>query len=224
MVYGYIRVSTNKQDGTNQRKAITDFMQARGFEECPVMIEEVISGTKPWEKRKLGRILKKMEKGDTIIVSEISRLGRSMLELMEILSMVMKKGVHLYAIKGNYELADNIQSKVLAFAFSLAGEIERELISARTKEALARKKAEGVILGHRKGVPFGKKLTGMEFGIRTLLEQQVPMDYIAREMGVSRMTLSRFMKENGMRPMRGSAKLDFFNLNFQEEIIETENL
>ena len=150
MIYGYIRVSSDKQTVENQRFEINNFCLKENMH-IDGWIEETISGTKNYDKRELGRLLKKVQKDDLIICAELSRLGRSLFMIMEILSLCMKKECKVWTIKDNYRLGDDIQSKVLAFAFGLSAEIERNLISQRTKEALARKKAEGVVLGRQQG-------------------------------------------------------------------------
>lgn len=142
MIYGYIRVSSDKQTVENQRFEIERFCKVNNLH-IDGWIEETISGTKAYNKRQLGVLLKKVEKEDVIICSELSRLGRSLFMIMEILSICMKKECRVWTIKDNYRLGDDIQSKVLAFAFGLSAEIERNLISQRTKEALARKREEG---------------------------------------------------------------------------------
>ena len=110
-----------------------------------------MSGKVSWKKRKIAEIIVEFKKGDTLIVSELSRLGRSMLECMEILSVAVEKGVRVYAVKGNWSLDSSIQSKIVAMAFSMASEIERDLISQRTKEALRYKKEQGIKLGRPPG-------------------------------------------------------------------------
>lgn len=192
-VFGYIRVSTDKQDCNNQRHAILEFANGRTLGNVE-FVEETISGRVPWEKRKLADLINQLEKGDMLITGELSRLGRSMLEVMEILSILTKREVKVFGIKGGYELGNNIQSKVLAFAFGLASEIERELISARTKEALARKKSEGMVLGRPKGSKGKSKLDGQEDEIRRLVSHQVPKSAIARLMKVSRPALLSFIE------------------------------
>jgi DNA invertase Pin-like site-specific DNA recombinase len=162
MIYGYIRVSTDKQTVENQRYEINQFCE-RNVVVVEKWIEETISGTKNLKDRKLGTLLKKMRKGDVLICSELSRLGRNLLMIMGILNECMNRDIQVWTIKDNYRLGSDINSKVLAFAFGLSAEIERNLISQRTKEALARKKAEGVILGRPKGRKSTKtKLTGQE--------------------------------------------------------------
>lgn len=146
MNYGYIRVSSDKQTVENQRFEIIRFCNDKGIV-IDGWIEETISGTTDYSKRKLGKLLKKVKPGDLIICTEISRLGRTIFMIMDVLYLCMKKGCKIWTIKEGYRLGDDIQSKVLAFAFSLSAEIERTLISERTKEALARRKAEGMTLG-----------------------------------------------------------------------------
>lgn len=150
MIYGYIRVSSDKQTVENQRFEINKFCACNDLQ-IDGWIEETISGTRNYNKRQLGGLLKKVVKDDVIICSELSRLGRNLFMIMEILNICMTKECRVWTIKDNYRLGDDIQSKVLAFAFGLSAEIERNLISQRTKEALARKRAEGVRLGRPQG-------------------------------------------------------------------------
>jgi DNA invertase Pin-like site-specific DNA recombinase len=195
MTYGYIRVSTDKQTVDNQRFEIERFCSKNNLK-IEQWIEETISGNKSPEKRLLGSLLAIVKKGDMIICSELSRLGRSLFMIMSILNHLMLSDVRIWTIKDNYRLGDNIQSKVLAFAFGLSAEIERELISQRTKEALARKRSEGKILGR----PCGRKsshvkLSGREQEIRALLDRQFSKSAIGRIYGVNRMTVDTFLKE-----------------------------
>src|SRR5574344_2317879 len=150
MIYGYIRVSTDKQTVENQRFEIENFCTKKNIV-VQQWIEETISGTKEPEKRALGKLLKRLNKGDILICSELSRLGRTLFMIMDILSACMKKEIQLWTIKDGYRLGSDISSKVLAFAFGLSAEIERNLISQRTKEALARAKAEGISVGRQPG-------------------------------------------------------------------------
>ena len=200
MIYGYIRVSSDKQTVENQRFEINNFCQREQMY-IDGWIEETISGTKNYDKRELGRLLKKVQKDDLIICAELSRLGRSLFMIMEILSLCMKKECRVWTIKDNYRLGDDIQSKVLAFAFGLSAEIERNLISQRTKEALARKKAEGVTLGRpkgRKSNPEKYKLSGKEILISELLRNGTSQRRIAKICKVDRNTLTRFIRQRGL--------------------------
>ena len=201
MVYGYIRVSSDKQTVENQRFEIKCFAEKENIT-VDGWIEETISGTKNYDKRKLGDLLSKVQKNDIIICSELSRLGRNLFMIMEILNQCMTKECMVWTIKDNYRLGDDIQSKVLAFAFGLSAEIERNLISQRTTEALRRKKAEGVVLGRPKGKKSSHvKLSGKEECIRELLAQNVPQTRIAEIFKVDRMTVHRFIEENKLRPV-----------------------
>jgi DNA invertase Pin-like site-specific DNA recombinase len=196
MVYAYVRISTSKQETDNQRFCIEKFLEDNHLMTTAInFVEDTVSGKVPWEKRKLKSILDNVVDGDIIIVSELSRLGRSMLEVMEILSIVMKKGVRLYAIKGNYQLGNDIQSKVLAFAFSLSGEIERELISSRTKEALALRREQGQHLGMPLGSRKRSKITlgGQGDLVKSKMDKGISKTKIAKELGVSRGTLQRYL-------------------------------
>jgi DNA invertase Pin-like site-specific DNA recombinase len=195
MIYGYIRVSTDRQTLENQRYEINQFCQ-KNLLTVNQWIEEVISGTKKTGDRKLGKLIKKMKKDDILICSELSRLGRNLLMIMGILNECLNRDIQVWTIKDNYRLGSDINSKVLAFAFGLSAEIERDLISRRTKEALARKRSEGVILGR----PIGskskiKKLSGKETKIKMLLGEQNSISAIARILGVHRFTVAAFIKE-----------------------------
>ena len=200
MVYGYIRMSSDKQTVENQRFEISKFCERQDIV-INDWIEETISGTKNYTKRQLGNLLKKVSNGDIIICSELSRLGRNLFMIMEILNICMTKECRVWTIKDNYRLGDDIQSKVLAFAFGLSAEIERNLISQRTKEALARKKAEGVALGRRKGCktsPDKYKLSGKEALISRMMKSGKSHRKIAKICKVDRNTLARFIKLKGL--------------------------
>lgn len=200
MIYGYIRVSSDKQTVENQRFEINNFCEREKLH-VDDWIEETISGTKNYDKRQLGGLLKKVSKDDIIICSELSRLGRNLFMIMEILNICMNKECRVWTIKDGYRLGDDIQSKVLAFAFGLSAEIERNLISQRTKEALARKKAEGVVLGRPKGRKSGPdkyKLSGKEILIKELLKNGTSLRKIAEICKVDRNTLSRFVTLKGL--------------------------
>jgi len=196
MIYGYIRVSTDKQTVENQRYEINRFCEKQTLI-VDKWIEETISGTIEVDKRKLGKLLKKMKKDDILICAELSRLGRTLFMIMEVLNQCMKREIQVWTIKDNYRLGSDISSKVLAFAFGLSAEIERNLISQRTKEALARKRAEGVILGRPKGSKSKTvKLTGKEKEIKALLDKKISKSAIGRILGVHRLTVHDFMKNH----------------------------
>lgn len=198
MIYSYERVSTNKQDAENQRFEIDKFCTRNNIV-VDKHIVEIVSGGKDFKQRKLGELLKQMKTGDLLICTEISRLARSVYQVFEVLKIMSEKGIGLRTIKDNFELSNTIQSKVLAFAFALASEIEKSMISSRTKEALDRKKAEGVQLGRPRGaLSKNVKLSGKEEAIRVLLDEGTSYAQIARLLHVDRSTLVRFVKTRMM--------------------------
>ena len=192
MVYGYIRVSTDKQTVENQCFEINRFCKAEKLK-LGEWIEEKISGTKAPEKRRLGWLLNAVQEGDLIICSELSRFGRSFFMIMKILSECMDRGIKVWTIKDNYRLGDDIQSKVLAFG--LSAEIERNLISQRTKEAMARCKADRKILGRRPGRAVNVKLSGHEKEIRKMVRAGMNNVEIGKRFGVHRQTVRIFKND-----------------------------
>jgi len=195
--YAYIRVSTDKQDSENQKFAILQYANNKKLGNVE-FIEEAVSGRISWKNRKLKDLIDNLQSGDNLIVAELSRLGRSMLEIMELISILLRKGVNVYVVKGNYELKDDIQSKVLTFAFSLAAEIERELISQRTKEALAKRKAEGKKIGRPKG-SYSSKLDEKRQYIEELLSKGVSIASIAKILGVHYHTVRNYVKRRNLK-------------------------
>lgn len=194
MIYGYCRISTDHQELQNQKHELQIFADRQNLQ-IDKWVEEVISSRKPLNERKLGRLLKRLKKGDVLIASELSRLGRNLLEVMGILQQCLEKDCQIWTLKENYRLGADIQSKVLAFAFSLASEIERQLISDRTKNSLQRLKDEGKHLGR----PFGfsyQKLTEKHDKIVKLLEKGVSKAEIARMMGCTWKTLHKYIKKH----------------------------
>jgi putative DNA-invertase from lambdoid prophage Rac len=193
MIYGYIRVSTDKQTTENQRFEILKYADEKNLR-INTWIEETVSSTRKLSERKLGSLLLEMKRGDILLVSELSRLGRSLMEVMSILHTLMEKNVKVFTTKERYELGNNINSKVLAFAFSLSAEIERSMISTRTKEALARKRSEGMRLGRPKGrLSKVTKLTGKDDLIREYLQKKIPQSVIARLLNVNRLTVRNYI-------------------------------
>ena len=198
MVYAYIRVSTDKQTNDNQKYEIGKFCKANNIV-ITQWIEECISGKKSVQKRKLGSLLKRMKKDDMLICSELSRLGRNLLMIMAILNECMQRHIKVWTIKDNYRLGSDISCKVIAFAFSLSAEIERNLISERTKEALARKKAEGIKLGRPTGSKNKKNnLYGKEDVIKEMLKSKTPISTIAKHFKVHHQSLYNFINEKNL--------------------------
>ena len=192
----YLRVSTIDQDLEKNKAAILALANAKVLGHVQ-FVEEKVSGKVPWRKRKIADILETSQIGDNIIVSELSRLGRSMLECMEILSIASQKGINIYAIKGNWQLDSSIQSKIIAMAFSMAAEIERDLISKRTKEALIARKLSGMKLGRPQGV--GKsKLDTYRPEIEALLNNGSTKKFIAKRYGTTPANLRHWLKKHGI--------------------------
>ena len=192
----YLRVSTLEQDLDKNRHDILEFSNDQAFGRVE-WVDEKVSGTKNWKERKLKEVIDNLNVGDRLIVPELSRLGRSMLEIMEILSIAKEKGIHIYAIKGNWRLDDSIQSKVMASTFAIASEIERDLISSRTKEALRARKAAGVKLGRPKG-PGKSKLDKFNEEIIALLKTGSSKTYIAKRYKTSLPNLYNWLKQNNI--------------------------
>lgn len=193
----YLRVSTTDQDLKKNRYDILQLANEKSLGQVQ-WVEETVSGRVSWRSRKIADVLEHLQKGDHLIVSELSRLGRSMLECMEILSIASQRGIHLYAVKGNWRLDDSIQSKIVAMAFSMAAEIERDLISQRTKEALAARKQAGKTLGRPRG--SGKsKLDSYRPEIEALLNNGSTQRFIAQRYRTTAANLCRWLKQHGLR-------------------------
>lgn len=201
MIYGYLRVSTDEQDVQSQRLGVDDFARKNNYDIDEYITDEGVSGGKDPSKRNLGPLLKKLKSGDIIIASEISRLGRDLYMVMDILHHCMKTGCTIYTVKDKFKLGDDIQSKVLAFAFGLSAEIERQMIQMRTREGIRRRVLEGVLVGR----PIGKtthvdrhKLKPYLEEIKQAYEWGAPIRRIAEKIGADRNALKRFMVSTGL--------------------------
>lgn len=194
----YLRVSTAAQDVQKNRSDIVQFAREKGFGAVD-FVEETASGKIPWKDRKICFLVNSLRDGDVLIVPELSRMGRSMLEIMEILNNCMTKKIRVYSIKGNWSLDDTLQSKVLAMAFSIAAEIERDLISARTKEALKARKSAGVRLGRPTG-PGSSKLDKALPEILKLLSEGASQRFISTRFQTTPANLNRFLKLRNIDP------------------------
>ncbi len=193
----YLRVSTIDQNIDKNKADILHFANHQDFGKVE-FIEETASGRTPWRDRRIAAILDELQEGDSIIVAELSRLGRSMLECMEILALASRKGIRIYSIKGNWHLDQTIQSKIVAMAFSIAAEIERDLISQRTKEALRFKKEQGLKLGRPRG-PGKSKLDKFRPEIESLLANGSTQKFIARRYNTTQANLHNWLKKNGLK-------------------------
>lgn len=193
---GYLRVSTNEQDLGKNKADILLLANEKHLGQV-LFVEETASGKISWRKRQIANVINELNSGDVLIVSELSRLGRSMLECMEILSISIQRGITIYAVKGNWQLDHSIQSKIVAMAFSMAAEIERDLISQRTREALRVKKAAGMSLGRPKG-PGKSKLDPFRPEIEALLANGSTKAFIAERFKTTPANLINWMKKHNI--------------------------
>ena len=192
----YLRVSTVEQDLEKNKADILTFANNKDFGRVK-FVEEKVSGTKNWKARKIKQVIDDMNKGDRLIVPEFSRLGRSMLEIMEMLSILKDKEVNVYAVKGNWELNGSLQLKIMAMVFSIASEIKSDLISKRTKEALRARKVAGVKLGRPKGA--GKsKLNEFKEEIVALLKNGSSKKFVAKRYGSSQVNLYNWINKKNL--------------------------
>lgn len=194
MVFSYLRVSSIAQDEQNQRMGIEQKAKSLGIIIDKYYIDKVSGITEP-DKRNLGKLLKKVKEGDIIIVSELSRLARNMLLMFRIIETLLNKKIHLYSVKDNFVLDDSLQSKILVFAFGIASQVERDMISARTKEALARKKLEGIHLGRKFGAKIlCKRLVDNQDKIMKMYYNGVSKAKIARKYKVTDKTIRKYIR------------------------------
>ena len=213
MVVAYLRVSTEKQTLENQQNEIIRFSEKRNLH-IDLWVKEVVSGKKKRNDRKLGTLIRRMKPGDTLIVTELSRLSRTLTDIMSIVGSLLKKEVKLYSTKDEYSFDDTINSKVLCFAFGLVAEIERNLISLRTREALALRRQQGIVLGRRKG-SYTKlqRLIDNRCEIVRNMNCGLSIAAICRQYDVARNTFERFRKQYICTVSRGDRKHWILNPN-----------
>lgn len=200
MIYGYLRVSSDEQDINSQRQGVEKFAKDKGWAIDEYITDEGVSGGKNPDRRNLGPLLKKLQKADIVIASEISRLGRDLYMVMDILHFAMEKGCIIYTVKDSFILGNDIQSKVLAFAFGLSAEIERQMIRQRTKEGLRLRMKMGVLMGR----PIGKcnSEEAQKYGewkdkLKQMVEWQMSPRQIAAVIGCDRNTVARLVTRWG---------------------------
>jgi DNA invertase Pin-like site-specific DNA recombinase len=191
---GYLRVSTDSQDPEICKTSVRAFANEKGFGKVE-FVEEIASGAISWKERKIRELIESLKPGDRLIVPELSRLGRSMLDIMTILQMPKEKNISIYDIKGNWKLDDSLQSKVVAMCFSIAAEIERDLISRRTREGIAAARLKGNFPGRPKG-PGKSKLDKHKEEIIALLKTGSRQSYISKRYGCTPATLCNWLKKN----------------------------
>ena len=196
-VVGYLRVSTKDQDLEKNKADILMFSNDKKLGTVE-WIEEKVSGTKNWRERLLGGVVDDLQAGDKIVVAELSRLGRSLLQILEIISVCREKSIGIYAVKGGWELNGTMQSKIVAMMFGMSAEIERDLISERTKEALRVRKEAGMKLGRPKG--SGKsKLDPFREEIIALLKTGSRQNYIAKKYQITPPALNQWLKKHKIK-------------------------
>ncbi len=196
--FAYIRVSTDAQDLNNQRHGVIEYAKKHGLEPLH-FFEDTASGKKNWRDRDLGRLLNEAKTGDVLLVAEISRLARSTLQVLEVLQEAAQRGIAVHVAKNNMVMDGSLNSRITAVVLGLAAEIEREFISARTTEALARRKAEGLPLGRPKGSKSEvHKLDKHKDKIHEMLAKGVHKTSIARLIECSPDTLYSWMRTNGL--------------------------
>lgn len=194
MIYGYCRVSTSHQTRENQHYVIENFAKRNNIV-IDSWVEETISSGKRLQERKLGTLLTELKDGDILITTEISRLGRSLLEVMGILQMCLERNCQVWTLKENFRLGADIQSKVLAFAFGLSAELSRSLLKERVRESLARLKAKGKKLGRPAGIQARHlKLDRNKEKIITFIDMGLSKAQIAKKLRVNRATLYYYLR------------------------------
>lgn len=194
---GYIRVSTPNQDTKKNRHAILEFANKKDFGKVS-FVEEKVSGRVNWKERKIKGLIDSLNKGDHLIVPELSRLGRSTFEIMQMLQELKEKEIDVFDVKNGWELNGSIQSEVLAFAFSIAARIERDLLISRCAEGRERAKARGVRFGRPKG-PGKSKLDPHKKDIIHLLSNGSSKHFVSRKYGCTCATVCNWLKKNNIK-------------------------
>ena len=224
MIYGYLRVSSDEQDVNSQKQGVEQFAKDRSWNIDKYITDEGVSGGKDPDKRNLGPLLQLLNKDDVIICSEISRLGRDLYMVMDILHYCMEKGCIIYTVKDKFVLGDDIQSKVLAFAFGLSAEIERQMIRQRTKEGLRLRMKLGVLVGR----PIGRlsenvKLDAVKDKVIEQYNWGVPLRRLAENFNVDRNTISRTLARWGITEKKDWQKKQR-NETYKDEPYKVVNL
>ena len=198
--YGYLRVSTDDQDENSQRRGVDEFAAKSGLKIDEYVIDHGLSGAKEFKDRAIGKLIKKLQKGDTVIASEISRIGRRLVLVLDFIKICTEKGVNFFTVKDRYSIEDTLQSKVILTVMGLCAEIERDLIRQRTKEGLARVKSLGKKLGRTYGTRcrLNPKCESMSAEIADMMAAGVGKNIIADKVGVSKATLYRYLVYKGI--------------------------
>jgi DNA invertase Pin-like site-specific DNA recombinase len=201
----YLRVSTDHQELDSQKLGILNFADANKIKPLE-FVQETASGGIPVEKRRLGELITELKEGDILIVSEISRLGRNMVEIMTVLKGLVDRRVNVFSVKENYRLDDSLNSKILSTVLCMVAEISRELTRARVKEGMSRAKQAGKKMGRPAGLPARSKLDPHEAEIRGLLTKGVSKASIAKIHNTTWQTVHAFTKRMGVQPIQQKPK------------------
>ena len=198
--FSYLRVSTSGQDTQKNKVEVRSFANEKGFTKVQ-FIEEKLSGKVPWRERKIKDLIDNLQPHDKLILPELSRLGRSSLEIMEMLAVLKEKDVAVYDIKNRWELNGSLQSEVMAFCFSIAARIERDLLIQRTKEGREAAMKKGVKFGRPSG-PGKSKLDKYEEEIVALLKTGSRQNYIAKKYDTTPANLCLWLKKKGLNKIK----------------------
>ena len=197
-IYGYLRISTDKQNIENGKKEILFMADNLNLNATVNWVQETCTGKKHWKKRELGILFEKFKSGDVFITTEISRIGRSTLQILEFVTECSKKKVSVYCTKGNLKIDDSVGSQALIFAMSISAQIERDLISERTKAALHTKMANGFKMGR----PVGKLTLDKHIDeIKKMMAADIRLKTIAKKFNVTRNTLGTFLKKRNLKQL-----------------------
>ncbi|MFS1444595.1 recombinase family protein [Vibrio sp. 10N.286.46.E10] len=196
--FAYLRVSTDEQDTNNQKHGLLEYSNERGLAELEFIVDSV-TGKKPWRERKLGTAIEEMKAGDNLVFAEVSRMARSTLQVLEILSVCAEKEINVYIAKQRMVLDGSMQAKITATVLGLAAEIEREFISQRTKEALAARKAAGMKLGRPNKPQERYKLDEHRKDIEKYLDKGLSLSAISKLVDSPRSTLSDYIRRRDLR-------------------------
>lgn len=196
-VYGYVRVSTQEQSYEYQKTQILHFSNDKQLGNV-IFVEDIVSGAKDWKQRAIGSLVDKMQTNDVLIVNEFSRLGRSLLDILEILKILKEKDVDVYIVRENMKLSDDLNSKVMVFMFSLVSEIERDLIRSRVKEGVANKRKDNPNWGRVKGKLYASKLDTKKDKIIELLSLDISYKAISKLLDINYQTLCSYIKSRNL--------------------------
>jgi DNA invertase Pin-like site-specific DNA recombinase len=196
-VYGYIRVSTKQQNYHYQKNQILNYCNENKLGNVE-FISDVVSGSKDWKKREIGEFVENSKEGDILVFNEFSRLGRSLLDVLEVLKILKEKNVDVYVVRENMKITDDFSSKLMVFMFSLVSEIERDLIKSRVKEGIENKRKDNPNWGRKKGNIYSSKLDSNKDTIIELLQKGISKNSISKLIDCNYQTLNSYIKSRDL--------------------------